>query len=68
MGINTAASFLGISLAGVIGVTALPIVGAHQLGFVGASIAVLSLVFAELASMRIAAARGSHAIIQGSPA
>jgi MFS transporter, DHA1 family, inner membrane transport protein len=61
MGLNTAASFFGISAAGLIGAVAIPIVGAHQLGFVGAGIAVLSLLVAELATLRIAAAESRTA-------
>jgi predicted MFS family arabinose efflux permease len=61
MGLNTAASFFGISAAGVIGAVAIPIVGAHQLGFVGAGLAVLSLLVAELATLRIAAAESRTA-------
>jgi predicted MFS family arabinose efflux permease len=61
MGLNTASSFFGISAAGVIGAVAIPIVGAHQLGFVGAGLAVLSLLVAELATLRIAAAESRTA-------
>jgi predicted MFS family arabinose efflux permease len=61
MGLNTAGSFFGISAAGVIGAVAIPIIGAHQLGFVGAGLAVLSLLVAELATLRIAAAEARTA-------
>jgi MFS transporter, DHA1 family, inner membrane transport protein len=61
MGLNTAASFFGISAAGVIGAVAIPLVGAHQLGFVGAGLAILGLLVAELATLRIAAAESRTA-------
>jgi predicted MFS family arabinose efflux permease len=55
MGLNTAASFIGISIAGVLGGAAIPMVGADRLGYVGASLALLGLLIAELATRRIAA-------------
>jgi predicted MFS family arabinose efflux permease len=61
MGLNTAASFFGISAAGVIGAVAIPLVGTHQLGFVGAGLAILGLLVAELATLRIAAAESRTA-------
>lgn len=56
LGLNTAGSFFGISAAGIIGAAGLEAVGPHHLGFVGAALAVVGLVVAELATMRIAAA------------
>jgi predicted MFS family arabinose efflux permease len=68
MGLNTAASFFGISAAGLIGAAAIPVVGAHRLGFVAAGLAVLGFIIAELATMRIAAAEGNRAATHGLPA
>jgi hypothetical protein len=68
MGLNTAASFFGISAAGVIGAGAIPLVGAYQLAFVGAGLPILGFVVAELATMRIAAVEASRATAGGLPA
>lgn len=56
LGLNTAGSFFGISAAGIIGAASIEIVGAHHLGFVGAGLAVVALIVAEVAANRIAAA------------
>src|SRR5215472_14391042 len=56
LALNTAGSFFGMSAAGLIGAAAIPIVGAHHLGLVGAGLAVVAFIVAELATMRIAAA------------
>ena len=56
LGLNTAGSFFGISAAGIIGAAGIQVVGAHNLGLVGAGLAALAFLVAELATMRIAAA------------
>ena len=56
LGLNTAGSFFGISAAGIVGAAGIEIVGAHNLGFVGAGLSVIALAVAELATWRIAAA------------
>jgi len=56
LGLNTAGSFFGISAAGIIGAAGIQAVGAHNLGLVGAGLAALAFLVAELATMRIAAA------------
>jgi MFS transporter, DHA1 family, inner membrane transport protein len=62
LGLNTAGSFFGMSAAGLIGALAIPIVGAHYLGLVGAGLAIVAFIVAELATMRIAAAEGCCAV------
>lgn len=59
LGLNTAGSFFGISAAGIIGAVGIQIVGAHHLGFIGAGLAMIAFVVAELATMRIAAAESA---------
>jgi predicted MFS family arabinose efflux permease len=54
LGLNTASSFFGISLAGVVGAAGIQIVGAHNLGLVGAGLAAIAFLVAELATMHIA--------------
>lgn len=53
LGLNTSGTYLGVTAAGVIGALAIPAVGAHALGWVGAAIVVVALVLAELATLRI---------------
>ncbi|WP_336488391.1 MFS transporter [Methylobacterium nigriterrae] len=61
LGLNTSGTYLGVTAAGVIGALAIPAVGAHELGYVGAGIVVVALVLAELATLRINAAnRTAH--------
>jgi predicted MFS family arabinose efflux permease len=68
LGLNTAGSFFGMSAAGLIGALAIPIVGAHYLGFVGAGLAVLAFILAELATLRIAAAEACRTTTCSVPA
>jgi predicted MFS family arabinose efflux permease len=55
MGLNSACSYFGMSLGGVIGALGIRAVGAHYLGLIGAVIALVALVLAEIANMRISA-------------
>ena len=57
-----------MSAAGLIGALAIPLVGAHYLGFVGAGLAVLAFILAELATLRIAAAETSRTATCSAPA
>jgi predicted MFS family arabinose efflux permease len=62
LGLNTAGSFFGISAAGVVGAAGIQVLGAHNLGIIGAGLAVIALIVAELATTRIAAANLSRPI------
>jgi predicted MFS family arabinose efflux permease len=53
LGLNTSFTYLGVTVAGVIGALGIPVFGAHHLGYLGASIVAVSLVVAEMASWRI---------------
>ncbi|MFT3696436.1 MAG: MFS transporter [Kofleriaceae bacterium] len=53
LGLNTSATYLGVTAAGVIGALAMPSVGGHNLGFVSAGFVVVGLVVAELATFLI---------------
>jgi predicted MFS family arabinose efflux permease len=53
LGLNTSDTYLGVTAAGVIGALAIPAVGAHALGYVGAGIVVVALVLAEWATLKI---------------
>jgi predicted MFS family arabinose efflux permease len=54
-GLNSACSYFGMSLGGVIGALGIRMVGAHYLGLIGAVLAVIALILAELANLRISA-------------
>ena len=56
LGLNTSGTYLGMTAAGVIGALAIPVVGAHQLGYVGAAFVAVAVLIAELATIRINAA------------
>ncbi|MGJ4941966.1 MFS transporter [Bradyrhizobium sp. HKCCYLS1011] len=62
LGLNTAGSFFGISAAGIVGAAGIQVLGAHNLGIIGAGLAVVALIVAELATSRIAAADVSRSI------
>lgn len=53
LGLNTSGTYLGVTAAGVIGALAMPSIGAHQLGYVGAGFVVAALLVAELAAFAI---------------
>jgi MFS transporter, DHA1 family, inner membrane transport protein len=55
LGLNTAGSFFGISAAGIIGAAGIQVLGAHNLGIIGAGLAIIALIVAEFATSRIAA-------------
>ena len=56
LGLNTSGTYLGMTAAGLIGAAGLPIIGAHQLGYIGAAFVVIALAVAELATLKINAA------------
>jgi predicted MFS family arabinose efflux permease len=53
LGLNTSFTYLGITTAGVIGALAIPVWGAHNLGYLGAVLVIVALGTAELATWRI---------------
>jgi MFS transporter, DHA1 family, inner membrane transport protein len=62
LGLNTSCTYLGVSAAGVIGAVGIETVGARWLGLVGAAFIVLALIVAEIASLKINAARAPHVL------
>ena len=54
LGLNTAATYLGVTTAGVLGAAGLHLLGGHDLGFFAAVLFVLAIVSSELAGRRIA--------------
>jgi len=53
LGLNTSCTYLGVTVAGVVGALGINSVGAHHLGFVGAVLVVMALAVAELATRQI---------------
>lgn len=60
LGLNTSCTYLGVTAAGVIGAIGMHAISAHNLGYVGAAFVVVSIGFAELATLRIKASNRSR--------
>ncbi|AOB29968.1 MFS transporter [Bordetella sp. H567] len=56
LGLNTAATYIGVSLAGLIGAGSIQLLGAGSLGYVAAILLVFALIASEFATRRIAVA------------
>ncbi|MDE1993432.1 MAG: MFS transporter, partial [Rhizobiaceae bacterium] len=56
LGLNTSGTYLGVTAAGVVGALSMPIVGGHNLGYVGVGFLLVAILLAELATIRINAA------------
>ena len=65
LGLNTSGSYLGFTAAGIAGALALPVVGGHNLGYIGAAFAVVALGIAELAALKISSANGTDQYPRG---
>jgi predicted MFS family arabinose efflux permease len=61
LGLNNTATFLGVTMAGLIGAAGINLIGSHALGYIAAALAVAALIAAELAAHEIAVAR-PHAV------
>jgi predicted MFS family arabinose efflux permease len=57
LGLNTSCTYLGVTLAGVSGGLALPVVDGHHLGYLGALLTALALAVSALATHKIAGAQ-----------
>jgi MFS transporter, DHA1 family, inner membrane transport protein len=53
VGLNTSATYVGVSVAGVMGAAAIPVIGSHSLGYLASAVVVLSLIFSEVAQWRV---------------
>lgn len=56
LGLNTSCTYLGVAAAGVIGALAIPSVGGHELGYLGAAFISVALVIAAITTLKINAA------------
>lgn len=54
VGLNTSATYVGVSIAGAVGAAVIPVIGSHHLGYVSSALVLVALVVSELASRRIA--------------
>jgi predicted MFS family arabinose efflux permease len=63
LGLNTSCTYLGVTTAGVVGAFGIPLIGGHNLGFLGAELVVVALVIAELATWRINVSAATHPTI-----
>lgn len=54
VGLNSSATFVGVSIAGAIGAGLIPVIGSHNLGFLASLMVVIGLFVSEIASYRIA--------------
>jgi predicted MFS family arabinose efflux permease len=53
LGLNSAATYLGVTSAGIVGAAGIQTIGAHNLGIIGAVLALLALAACEFATWRI---------------
>jgi predicted MFS family arabinose efflux permease len=53
LGLNSAATYLGVTSAGIVGAAGIQTIGAHNLGIIGAVLVLLALVACEFATWRI---------------
>lgn len=56
LGLNTSFTYLGVTVAGIVGALGIPVFGAHHLGYLGASIVAIALLIAQMATWRISTA------------
>jgi MFS transporter, DHA1 family, inner membrane transport protein len=66
VGLNTSATYVGVSVAGLLGAVAIPSIGGHHLGFVSSAILVLALIVSEIATYRVASVQAAEAKAQKS--
>ncbi|QGZ65180.1 MFS transporter [Paraburkholderia acidisoli] len=55
VGLNTSATYVGVSIAGTLGAAMIPVVGSHNLGYLSAIPVVIAIMVSQLATRRIAA-------------
>jgi predicted MFS family arabinose efflux permease len=60
LGLNTSFTYFGITTAGVLGALAIPVLGPHNLGYLGAGIVLVAFGVAELATWRINQSNAAH--------
>jgi predicted MFS family arabinose efflux permease len=61
VGLNTSATYIGVSIAGAVGAAVIPVIGSHNLGYLASILVVAALVVSEIASWRIASVANTSA-------
>lgn len=61
VGLNTSATYVGVSIAGAIGAAAIPVIGSHNLGYLASVVVIVALAVSELATWRIASVANAEA-------
>jgi MFS transporter, DHA1 family, inner membrane transport protein len=59
VGLNTSATYVGVSIAGTLGAAMIPVMGSHNLGYLASIPVVLAIVVSGLATRRIASFAGT---------
>ncbi|MGF6505834.1 MFS transporter [Paraburkholderia sp. 32] len=62
VGLNTSATYVGVSIAGAVGAAMIPVIGSHNLGYLASALVVVALGISELASHRINAVAKATAV------
>lgn len=68
LGLNTAATYIGVSVAGLIGAGTIQLLGVGDVGFVAATLLAAALIVSELATRHIALGAANPARASGAPA
>jgi MFS transporter, DHA1 family, inner membrane transport protein len=54
VGLNTSATYVGVSIAGAVGAALIPVIGSHNLSYLASALVLVAIGISELASLRIA--------------
>ncbi|SAK54243.1 major facilitator transporter [Caballeronia hypogeia] len=63
VGLNTSATYVGVSIAGTLGAVVIPVTGSHNLGYLSAIPVVIAILVSGLATRRIASFTGSKSAV-----
>jgi predicted MFS family arabinose efflux permease len=54
VGLNTSATYVGVSIAGALGAAVIPVIGSHNLGYLSSIPVIIAILVSGLATRRIA--------------
>ncbi|MCE4574156.1 MFS transporter [Caballeronia sp. CLC5] len=63
VGLNTSATYIGVSIAGTLGAAVIPLTGSHNLGYLAAVPVAIAILVSALATRRIASFAGSKSAV-----
>jgi predicted MFS family arabinose efflux permease len=63
VGLNTSATYVGVSIAGTLGAAVIPLTGSHNLGYLAAVPVVIAILVSGLATRRIASFAGTKSAV-----